>query len=129
MDDDEDNVTQELSDAHDTRDLVFGLLLKLAMRAIEHVEKYSAEGVHTVWLEERAPGGGFSWVLSAAYKSGDVYVRVEAEPALDGPRGPRMFTPEAFATAVGNERATVKCFLPREWIELAASVADTVPDR
>lgn len=123
---DEPEVTTEVQDARETRDLVLTLLLKLAARTVAFVDS-SEDRVRTAWLDEEHPAGGFTWQLAAGYSRGSAFVRVEAEPQTDG-SGRTMFTVQAFAQAVGNEQAAVKTHVPRAWVEMAARAAEERPE-
>lgn len=118
MGDEDDQETQGLANARETRDLVMTLALQLAGRVIEHVE---AHEVAYVVLEEQADGGGFVWELKAAYGRGHSFVRVEGEPKSENPRvraGIVASLPELTAV-MGGQSASFVSNVPRAWIELA----------
>lgn len=125
---DDEEVTEEVADARKTRDLVMAFALRLALRAVEHVEAHAADSsVSYVVLEERfAAGPGVTWEMKAAYGHGHTFVSVNGEPqALDQPA---MMHVNAFAQMMMNNSAAFAFSAPRAWIELAVAAADAVPE-
>lgn len=125
MSDDEEEVTQEVADARETRELVLAAGLALAGRVIAHVEQH---GVAYVVMEEELPAGpGVVWRLKAAYGDGHTFVGVEAEPKTPSNQTAMMHL-QAFAQMMQNTNAQWSCNVPRAWIELAAAAAHAVPE-
>lgn len=111
--------TQAIADARETRDLVIAAALRIALRAVEHVDR--TEGIDVAGFEETYPAGGFSWKLSALYKREHSFVRVSGEPVAD-----RNYveSAEELARVMGNQAASFDTQVPRAWVELAARAAE-----
>lgn len=114
--------TQARGDAMEARDLVLGLALGLALRAIEHVEAH--EGVEGAVLAEELDAGGHAWKIRAHYMRGHTFVRVDGEPET---RHGAIVSLEEIAAIMGNQSAQFSTSVPRAWVELAARAAEERP--
>lgn len=119
---DEDE-TQGIANARETRDLVLSAMLALAVRAIEHVDAHHGEGVEFASLGEEFPGGGYTWTLAASYRYGHTFVRIAGSPENDATRAGVVSSPQELAAVMGGQSAAFDVQVPRAWIELAARAA------
>lgn len=115
--------TQGLANARQTRDLVLTEALRIAGRAILHVDGHADDGVRSVVIEEVIPAGGYEWELRAAYGRGHTFIRVDGSPSMGD--GPQVITSaEELREVMAGDSAKFTCCLPRAWVELALRAAD-----
>lgn len=110
--DDED--TQAIADARETRDLVLSAVLRLAGRVLAHMEAHEALAVAAI--DESYPAGGFTWELRAMFRRGNSFVRVVGNPQ---PTQQGAVSIAEMAQIMGNQSAGFETDVPREWIEMA----------
>lgn len=113
----EDDESQEVADARESIGLAESVLLKLAVRAVEHVEE---NDVAAVTVEEELDGKGFVWDLQAVYaiRRHTVHVIAHARPPANGPMA---VPPQTFARILGNQEAGFGADVPVEWVRMAAA--------
>jgi hypothetical protein len=124
MADEDDDVTADVANERESRDLVFTLGLRCAKRAVEFVEEH--EEVEYVAIDDRQDSAGFTWHVSAAYGRGHSFVRVRGA-VKHGDGGPKAYTLEALVQVMGNEQAGFDSNVPRAWVELAVQAAEARP--
>jgi hypothetical protein len=121
MGEDEDD-TQAVADARETRDLVFSVALKAAAKAVAHVEAHDIGGVV---MTDDLPAGGFTWHVEAHCRRDSSFVSVQGKPRSEQ----QVFGSLAeMAAVMGNESAAFSCTVPREWVLLAAEAAERRSD-
>lgn len=117
----DENETQAISEAIESRELLLAAALQMCKRVIDHVD---AHDVAHVTVEETIPAGSFEWHVRAHYAKDEAFVGVEAHPHQGGPW---MVTPDELAEIMGNAQAAFAANLPRAWVELAVRASEEVP--
>lgn len=118
---DEQEETQAIADARETRDAALSLVLRLAKRTIDHVGEH--EEVDVATLTQDVEAAGVTWALSASYAEGYSFVRVKGHPRTDAPM---MVTPAQLAQIMGNEQAGFDAQVPRQWVEMAIAGSELI---
>lgn len=115
--------TTAIADAKATRDLVLAEALRLAAKAIAHVEANAEEKIATVCIADSMDAGGLDWRIEAFYGAGNSFVRVDGRPVH---RQTVVHSHEELAAVMQNDTAQFSCNVPKAWIELAAAKAEAI---
>jgi hypothetical protein len=118
--------SQSMANARDTLDLVLAAQLRLAQRAVDHIEGHAGDGVKHVTLEDTLDAGGYEWKLHAQYREGFAFVRIYGAPQPAGGGITIATSVEELAEAMGAQSAAYDTQIPRAWIAAAIRDAERV---
>lgn len=112
--------TQAAANARETLDNVLAAALRLACRAVEHVDAHDFLGAVTV--RDKLDCGGYAWELDAIYPGG-AFVRVSGTPQVKQERPGICTSVEELAAVMQSDSARFAVTVPRAWAELAMRAA------